>query len=109
MIARIWQGTAAVDKAADYERHFTNTVAPHLNELAGHRGALLLRHEAGGEVTFQAVTFWDSIQSIEAFTGPDPEVAIVEPEGQAALTRFDEFARNFETVFDGYKNGATRV
>ena len=99
MIARIWRGTATAAKAADYQRHFMTTVAPHLEEFDGHKGAYLLRRDAGGAVEFLAITLWESIESIKAFSGPDPETAIVDPEGRAALSQFDDFARNFEVAF----------
>lgn len=101
MIARTWRGTAMLGKAADYQRHFTTNVAPHLKQLAGHEGAYLLRREDQGEVEFLAVTLWDSIESIRAFAGQNPNVAVVEPEGQAALSRFDEFARHYEVAYSG--------
>lgn len=98
MIARIWRATATPAKAADYQRHFTANVVPHLGAIDGHRGAYLLRRDAGRAVEFVAITLWDSIESIKAFTGADPEVAIVEPEGRAALSYLDDFARNFEVA-----------
>jgi heme-degrading monooxygenase HmoA len=101
MIARTWHGTATTAKAGDYHRHFTAKVAPHLKDIAGHRGAYLLRHEADGQVEFLAVTLWDSIETIKQFAGSDPDVAIVEPEGQAALSAFDDFARNYEVAYNG--------
>jgi heme-degrading monooxygenase HmoA len=101
MIARTWRGTATPGKAADYQRHFTTNVAPHLKQLAGHEGAYLLRREDQGEVEFLALTLWDSIESIRAFAGQNPNVAIVEPEGRAALSRFDEFARHYEVAYSG--------
>ena len=99
MIARTWRGTATAAKASDYQRHFMTSIAPHLAELEGHLGAYLLRREAGDAVEFVAVTLWESIESIKAFSGPDPAVAIVAPEGRAALSEFDEFARNYEVAF----------
>ncbi|HEV2678413.1 MAG TPA: hypothetical protein VGV37_28050 [Aliidongia sp.] len=90
MIARTWRGTATIAKADAYFHHFTTAVAPHLKEIPGHRGAYLLRREADGEVEFLAVTLWDSIETIKQFAGPDPTVALVEPEGRAALSAFDE-------------------
>ena len=45
------------------------------------------------------MTLWDSPQSIEAFTGPDIARSIVEPEGQAALSDFDDFATHYEVAF----------
>jgi heme-degrading monooxygenase HmoA len=100
MIARIWRGKATTAKAGDYQRHFTMHVAPHLKELAGHRGAYLLRREDNGEVEFLAVTLWDSIESVRAFSGQNPDVAIVEPEGRAALSSFDDFARHYDIAYD---------
>jgi heme-degrading monooxygenase HmoA len=99
MIARIWRGTAAIANADAYYHHFTTKVTPHLKDILGHQGAYLLRREAGGQVEFLAVTLWDSIETIKKFAGPDPEVAIVEPEGRAALTEFDDFARHYEVAY----------
>jgi len=59
-----------------------------------------LRRKTDMGVEFLAVTLWDSIETIRKFSGPDPEVAHIEPEGRAALTEFDEFARNYEIVCD---------
>ena len=100
MLARIWRGSATLAKADDYARHFTTAVVPNLERIAGHRGAYLLRRKTDTGVEFLAVTLWDSIETIRKFSGPDPEVAHVEPEGRAALTAFDEFARNYEIVCD---------
>lgn len=101
MIARIWRGKATTEKARDYQNYFIMHVAPHLRELAGHRGAYLLRREGDGEVEFLAVTLWDSIDSVRAFSGQNPDVAIVEPEGRAALSSFDDFARHYDIAYDG--------
>lgn len=99
MIARTWRGVATAAKADAYARHFTSTVAPHLKAIAGYQGARLLRREADGQVEFLAVTFWDSLDTIKKFSGPDPNVAIVEPEGRAALTTFDDVARHYEVAY----------
>ena len=80
---------AVVAKADAYYRHFTSQVVPHLKNIPGYQGAHLLRREADGQVEFLAITLWDSIEAIKQFSGPDPDVAIVEPEGRAALTTFD--------------------
>jgi len=100
MIARTWRGSTTPAKAGDYSSHFTREVVPSLKRIAGHKGAYLLRRETGGKVEFLAVTLWDSIETIRKFSGPDPEVAHIEPEGRAALIEFDEFARNYEIVCD---------
>jgi heme-degrading monooxygenase HmoA len=99
MIARLWRGYATVAKADDYQRHFTTNVAPHLQNIPGGRGAYLLKRRTDAQVEFLAITLWESLQSIEGFAGADPTVAIVEPEGRAALSSFDDFASHFEVAF----------
>ena len=99
MIARLWRGRADTAKADGYFRHFVESVAPSLKDLEGYRGAWLLRREIVGRTEFTAMTLWDSPQSIEAFTGPDIARSIVEPEGQAALSDFDDFATHYEVAF----------
>jgi hypothetical protein len=99
MIARLWRGRAETAKADAYLRHFTGSVVPELKDMAGHRGAWLLRREADRRTEFVALTLWESRQAIEAFTGPDISVSIVEPEGRAALSDFDDFATHYEVAF----------
>ena len=100
MIARIWRGRAATAANADaYSRHVTKTVFPSLTELAGHRGAWLLRREVDGRTEFLALTLWESRQAIEAFAGRDIGKAVVEPEARAVLAEFDDFASHYEVAF----------
>jgi heme-degrading monooxygenase HmoA len=99
MIARLWRGQAADTANADaYARHAINTVFPSLKDLAGHRGAYLLRRDVEGATEFLAMTLWDSRQSIEAFAGSDISKAVVEPEARAVLSGFDDFATHYEVV-----------
>ena len=100
MIARLWRGHAADAAKADaYVRHFTGTVSAELKELAGHRGAWLLRREVDGGTELLALTLWESRQAIEAFTGPDISKSVVEPEARAVLRQFDAFASHYDVPF----------
>lgn len=99
MISRLWRGRAETATASAYYRHFTETVVPALKTLAGHRGTWLLRRDADGDTEFLVITLWESRQSIEAFAGANIDVAIVEPEGRAVLSDFDDFARHYEVAF----------
>ena len=99
MIARLWRGHATGGSNADaYAQHFSHTVTSSLKTMEGHRGAWLLRRETEGQTEFLALTLWESRKAIEAFTGPDIDRAIVEPEGRAVLTNFDDFARHYEVA-----------
>ncbi len=99
MIVRLWRGQAPASTANAYQTHATRTVFPSLSTLAGHRGAWLLRRDSERETEFVAMTLWESLDAIKAFAGNDVSIAIVEPEGQAALSRFDDFATHYEVAF----------
>jgi len=99
MITRIWRGQATTENAPYYRQHATERVFPSLEKLRGHQGAYLLSRQIGGQVEFLAVTLWDSIDSIKAFSGDDPEAAVVEPEARAVLSSFDDFARHYEVIY----------
>jgi hypothetical protein len=49
------------------------------------------------------LTFWDSIASIRRFAGMDPTAAVVEPEAQALLTRFDAHVKHFDVQPDRHQ------
>jgi len=98
MIARTWHATATVENADAYCRHFAAEVVPRLKAIAGHRGALLLRRAAGHQVEFVAMTLWDSIDTVKQFAGPNPEIAIVEPQARAVLTQFDTLVTHHEVA-----------
>jgi hypothetical protein len=42
---------------------------------------------------------WDSIETVKRFAGPNPDAAIVKPEGRSALTEFDDFASHYEVPY----------
>ena len=75
------------------------TVVPHLKSIAGYEGASLLRRTVDNGVELLAVTLWESMDSIRAFAGADPAMAVVDPEAQAMLTTFDTTAHNYEVAF----------
>jgi hypothetical protein len=100
MIVRLWRGEAATPaKAQAYFEHVTGTVFPALKAIAGHVDAWLLRREVGGRTEFLAMKLWTSLEAVKAFSGGDVGVAIVEPEAQAALSDFDDFAKHYEVAF----------
>jgi heme-degrading monooxygenase HmoA len=99
MIARLWRGEAEASNADACAQRFTTKVAPHLKEFPGHKGAYPLRREVEGRIEFLAITLWDSIETIKEFTGRDPDVAVIEPEARAVLSAYDDFARNYELIY----------
>jgi heme-degrading monooxygenase HmoA len=90
-----------VANADAYQRHFCDSVVPHLQALQGYRGAYLLRHEAAGEVEFVAVTLWETMEAIRQFAGSDPAAAVVEPTARALLSRFDSSVAHHVVAYAG--------
>jgi hypothetical protein len=82
VIVRVWRARATKDQAASYAQHATGRVFPELRRLAGHKGALLLTKEQDKEVELKVLTFWSSMEAIEQFAGPSPDVAAVEADAQ---------------------------
>jgi hypothetical protein len=98
MIVRSWRGYADAVKAPAYSEHLLGSVRPKLEQLAGFRGLYLLRRQQGSEVEFRVLTLWESMEAVRLFAGNQPDLAVVEPEARAALTRFDSTVDHYEVV-----------
>jgi heme-degrading monooxygenase HmoA len=100
VIARVWRGWAPADRAHEYERHYRSEVLPVLRGVAGFQGARLLRRTTGDETEFVSLTFFDDLDAVRAFAGPDHETAVVADDAREVLVRFDDHVGHYETVFE---------
>ena len=100
MITRMWRGWAPADRAQDYERHYRSAVLPVLGAVAGFEGARLLRRTAGDETEFVSLTFFDDLDAVRAFAGPDYKTAVVADEAREMLVRFDDHVGHYDTVLE---------
>jgi antibiotic biosynthesis monooxygenase (ABM) superfamily enzyme len=98
MITRLWRGWTASEQADAYERFLLSELFPSMREIPGFRGAQVLRRPDGGEVAFVTLTRFDSLDAIRAFAGEDYEMAVIEPQALALLSRYDERALHFDTA-----------
>jgi mannose-6-phosphate isomerase-like protein (cupin superfamily) len=109
MIARRWTALAeGSEQAAAYVAHFERAVRPHLESTEGFLGSTVERVDADGGIEIVVVTRWKSMDAIRAFAGEDVEVAVVEPEARAVLSRFDGRVRHIE-IADGELFGHLEV
>ena len=76
MIARIWRGATAADRADDYVEYLDRTGVSEYRATPGNRGVLVLRRTAGDRTEFTLVSLWDSMEAVRAFVGEDPELAV---------------------------------
>ena len=100
MISRIWHGWTTLDNAYAYERIVTTEVLPEIaaRQIAGYRGAHLLRRSLADEVEFITIMWFDSLDAVRDFMGDDYEVSHVPPQARAVLARFDERSQHYEAL-----------
>jgi heme-degrading monooxygenase HmoA len=101
VIARIWHGWTTPENAGAYEELLRAKVFPWIGDtVEGFRGAYLMRDDSGDEVEFVTLTLFDSLDAVRAFAGDDYETAVVLPEADALLSRYDRRSRHYETLID---------
>jgi heme-degrading monooxygenase HmoA len=86
--------------ASEYERHYRYEVLLVLGGVAGFEGARLLRRTHGDETEFVSLTFFDDLDAVRAFAGPDYEIAVVADEAREVIVRFDDHVGHYDTVFE---------
>ncbi|MFL5577807.1 MAG: antibiotic biosynthesis monooxygenase [Gemmatimonadaceae bacterium] len=98
MICRIWHGWTSPANADAYERLLREEVFAGIaaRGIAGYRGIHLLRRNAGEEVEFVTVMWFDGLAAVRAFAGADYELAVVPPSARALLSRFDPRSAHYE-------------
>jgi hypothetical protein len=89
MIARIWHGWTARGNADVYETLLRTQILPGIERVPGYCGAWLLRRDRSLDVEFVTLTLFESLGAVRRFAGDDYEAAVVPPEAQALLERFD--------------------
>jgi heme-degrading monooxygenase HmoA len=99
VITRLWHGWTNSENADKYEELLKSEILPGIHRIAGFRGATLLRRDAGTEVEFITLTYFDSMDAVVAFAGQDYEVAVVPPEARKLLSRFDQRSSHYDTIF----------
>jgi heme-degrading monooxygenase HmoA len=102
VICRVWHGWTAPENADAYERLLREEVFAAIEGwgIAGFRGIQLLRRDAGAEVEFSTVMWFDTLDDVGAFAGEDYERAVVPPAARALLARFDERSAHYDVRED---------
>jgi heme-degrading monooxygenase HmoA len=99
MIARLWRGWTSIENAGAYEKLLREQVLPGLQKIDGYRGGHILREENSNEVEFVVMNFFDSLESVRAFAGPDYTVPVFEPEARQLLSKVEPLARHYEVAY----------
>ena len=96
MIARHWRGWTELRNADTYETLLKNKVLLGLRGIRGYHGGYVLRSDGPSEAEFVVVNFFDSLDAVTAFAGPDYSNPVFEPEARALLSRVEPIANHYE-------------
>jgi heme-degrading monooxygenase HmoA len=96
MIARVWVARTTVAHAPAYADHFQQHVLAALHSVDGYVGAKLLEREIAAGVELVVMTFWQSLDAIRQFAGPEFERAVVSAEIIPLLLEYDRSVKHYE-------------
>lgn len=98
MISRIWHGYTSPENADAYESLLKEEIFVGIRgrRIPGFREIQLFRRDLGREAEFVTVMWFDSLDAVRVFAGPDHEAAVVPPKARALLARFDERSQHYE-------------
>jgi len=99
----MWHGWTTAANADAYEQLLRSEVFEAIarRDIAGYRGIELLRRRDGDEVAFVTLMWFESLDAIRAFAGPDAEIAVVPLAAQALLERYDARSAHYEVRVPG--------
>lgn len=102
MISRLWYGWTTAGNAPAYQALLETEILPGIaaRDIDGYRGAHLLRREAGVEVEFLTILWFNSLEAVRAFAGEDYEAAVVPLRAQALLSRYDVRSAHYQTLLE---------
>jgi heme-degrading monooxygenase HmoA len=99
VIARMWRGWTAADRAADYAEYVDRTGVVDLRRTPGNRGVFVLHREVEDErAEFVVLSLWDGRESIVAFAGEDIEVARFYPQDDDFLVQREWTCAHYEVA-----------
>jgi hypothetical protein len=97
LIARVWKGWTSSENAAAYRELLQSKVLPRLREIEGYRGGwVLYKNASDGEIEFMVVNFFESLEAVKKFAGPDYSVPVFEPEARELLSKVEPLAKHYE-------------
>jgi heme-degrading monooxygenase HmoA len=98
MICRIWHGWTTAANADAYEQLLRSEIFTGIGgrRIPGYHGIELLRRPGAEAVEFVTLMWFDSIEAVQDFAGPDYEVAVVPPAARALLQHFDVRSAHYE-------------
>jgi heme-degrading monooxygenase HmoA len=99
VIARMWRGWTAADRAGEYVEYLERTGVRDLRETPDNRGVYVLHRTVEDDrEEFIVLSLWDSRGAIVAFAGEDVEVARFYPDDDDFLVQREWTCAHFEVA-----------
>lgn len=98
MIARSWHGRVPAAKADVYHAYLLRTGLADYAATPGNRGVHVLRRIEGDVAHFLLLTFWDSLEAVRAFAGPEYERARYYPSDDEYLLEREPYVTHYEVL-----------
>lgn len=92
-IARIWRGRTTPERADEYQAYNYEAGIKPLIEKA--LGVQAMREDRPGESEFVTISYWESIEAMSRFAGPDPTRIHHLPRDKEFLIELPERVRIF--------------
>ena len=99
MIARHWRGWTKRADADAYEALLKTKVIPGLKDIDGYVGGSILRKDDATESEFAVINYFDTIEAVKQFAGPNYLVPVFEPEAKALLIRMENYATHYDVRY----------
>jgi len=96
VIARRWRGWTQSEDADAYLEYIRETGLKEYRDTPGNRGAWILRRADGDRVEFVTLSFWDSMDAVRAFAGPEPDRAVYYPEDDRFLVAHEDTVEHYD-------------
>jgi len=100
MICRLWRGWTTKDNADADERIVRGQVIPGIEarHIPGFRSIDLIRRQRDHDVEFVTLMWFETLDSVKAFTGEDYEAAHVPAHAQPVLADFDRRSAHYKVL-----------
>jgi heme-degrading monooxygenase HmoA len=96
MIARHWRGWTTPANADAYEALLKTKVLPGFCEIDGYCGGYVLRNDSHDETEFVVINFFESLEAVQRFAGPDYAIPVFEPEARVLLSKVEQIAHHYD-------------
>lgn len=99
MIARTWRGWVRRADRDAYVHYIDRTGMVEYAATPGNRGAYMLTRDLDdGRTEVVTVSFWDSMDAVRRFAGPDAERAVFYPEDDRFLVEREDHVTHYEVA-----------